>query len=485
MKRYNLYKLIFFSLAIMPLLILNLSGCVAKSKYLAQVAETESTKATFQNEMKKNAALNERISTLNSILSESSTEKGRLRDEIARLEAERDALKRQVNQISSEIERLNLQLASATSENGQLKERIEKLLSEVASITSEINKAMEAAPVAPATEETGLRDEKDRFSSEIDRLNSELDSSRNENGELKRKIDSLSKEVINLTAELERAKTAVVPAPAPVVQIPPVEGLKSEISGLEKEKAEFEKRIEDLSSEKERFARELDRAKDSISTSEIERAKDAQKIGGLQAEIARLEEEKKSAEKRGDELEAESKRFSIEIGKAKGEAESKDREIKEMKETYESLLGKLKKEVEHKDVKIEMVKEGLSLKIMGRVLFASGNDTISRSGRDLLDRVSKVLINIKDRIIKVEGHTDNKPIGGRIIDKFPTNWELSASRATRVVRYLANKGIDPGMMSATGLSMYSPVATNDTKEGREQNRRIEIILYPKGSAKVE
>lgn len=408
-------------LPIIVLLILTLSGCVAKSKYLAQVAETESTKATFQNEMKKNAALNERISTLNSILSESSTEKGRLRDEIARLEAERDAMKRQVNQISSEIERLNLQLAAATSENGQLKERIEKLLSEVASVTSEINKTMEAAPVAPATEETGLQDEKDRSSSEIDRLNSELDSTRKENGELTRKIDSLSKEVINLTAELERAKTAVVPAPA-TVQVPPVEGLKSEISRLEKEKAELESELKDFSAEAER---------------------------------------------------------------AKEEAARKEREIREMKETHESLLGKLKKEVEHKDVKIEMVKEGLSLKIMGRVLFASGSDTISKSGRDLLDRISKVLINIKDRIIKVEGHTDNKPIGPRIIDKFPTNWELSASRATRVVRYLANKGIDPGMISATGLSMYNPVATNDTKEGREQNRRIEIILYPKGSAKVE
>jgi chromosome segregation ATPase len=194
MKRYNLYNLIFFSLPIMPLLILSLSGCVAKSKYLAQVAETESTKATFQNEMKKNAALNERISTINSILSDSSAEKARLRDEIARLEAERDALKRQVNQISSEVERLNLQLAAATSENGQLKEKIEKLLSDVASITSELIKAREASPVAPATDEAGLQDEvarlqagredlkmqEDRSTSETYRLNSELDSSKKE-----------------------------------------------------------------------------------------------------------------------------------------------------------------------------------------------------------------------------------------------------------------------------------------------------------------
>ncbi len=454
MKRYNLYKLIFFSLGMMPLLILNLSGCVAKSKYLAQVAETESTKATFQNEMKKNAALNERISTLNSILSESSAEKARLRDEIARLEAERNSLKGQVNQISSDIEGLKLQLSAANSENSELKEKIVKLLLEVESLTSEINEASDAAPVTPSPDEAGHRNE-------IARLEAERD-------ELSRKVDQLSSEIDRLGSELAKAKEAAVPVAAPVVQTPSDEGSKSEFSRLENEKAVLERRIEDLSSEKEKLVSELDRAKGSISASEVERAKEAQKIGGLQDKIARLEAEKEMTERRAME-----------------EAARKEREIKEMKEAHESLLGKLKKEVEHKDVKIEIEKEGLSVKIMGRVLFASGSDTISKSGKELLDRVSFVLIEIKDKMIRVEGHTDNKPIGPKIIDKFPTNWELSTSRATKVARFLTEKGVNPKIISAAGLSIYNPIAANDTKEGREQNRRIEIILYPKELAKVE
>ena len=79
----------------------------------------------------------------------------------------------------------------------------------------------------------------------------------------------------------------------------------------------------------------------------------------------------------------------------------------------------------------------------------------------------------------VEGHTDNVPIRNALKAKFPSNWELSTARATSVVRFLQDQGgIDPSKLSATGLSYFRPVAANDTPEGREQNRRIEIVLAP-------
>lgn len=132
-----------------------------------------------------------------------------------------------------------------------------------------------------------------------------------------------------------------------------------------------------------------------------------------------------------------------------------------------------------------MLKKGLSLKIMEKILFDSGSDKISNSGKELLDRLSAVLKDVKNREIRVEGHTDNKPIGPNLIDKFPTNWDLSTSRASQVVKYLSKGGVDPNVMSASGYSKYHPVSSNDTKEGREQNRRIEVILYPKELLGVE
>jgi len=78
------------------------------------------------------------------------------------------------------------------------------------------------------------------------------------------------------------------------------------------------------------------------------------------------------------------------------------------------------------------------------------------------------------------GHTDNVPLAKSLQAVFPTNWELSVARATNVVRFLQEVGIPPERMMASGRSEYDPVAPNDTPEGRQKNRRIEIMLIDKG-----
>ena len=96
-----------------------------------------------------------------------------------------------------------------------------------------------------------------------------------------------------------------------------------------------------------------------------------------------------------------------------------------------------------------------------------------------LDAVASVLKAYPARYILVEGHTDNVQIGAALFDRFPTNWELSAARATAVVRFLQEKGeIEPERLTASGFSYYKPVASNESEEGRKQNRRIEIMLMP-------
>jgi chemotaxis protein MotB len=82
------------------------------------------------------------------------------------------------------------------------------------------------------------------------------------------------------------------------------------------------------------------------------------------------------------------------------------------------------------------------------------------------------------RPVQVQGHTDDVPISGRLAERFPSNWELSAARAVNVARFLQERGVDPTLLSATGYSEYRPRAGNDTPEGRQQNRRIEILLGP-------
>ena len=153
--------------------------------------------------------------------------------------------------------------------------------------------------------------------------------------------------------------------------------------------------------------------------------------------------------------------------------------VSEIKGTYEALIEEMKKEIEEGKIEITTLQEQLTVNVLDQVLFDSGSAEIKPEGIEVLDRVGKILKELDDKTIVVEGHTDNVPISPTLKRKYPTNWELSTARATTVVRYLQEKvGIDPSMLKAAGLSEYRPVADNSTEEGKSRNRRIEIILNP-------
>ncbi|GMR05047.1 MAG: OmpA family protein [Thermodesulfobacteriota bacterium] len=178
-------------------------------------------------------------------------------------------------------------------------------------------------------------------------------------------------------------------------------------------------------------------------------------------------------------LTGEVERLTNEIARLSSVKEQKEKEIAEVKSTYENLMGELKQEIEKGEIKITRAMDRLSVNLVEEILFDSGKAEIKPEGKDLLKRVGGILSKVTEKQIKVEGHTDDVPIGPRLKKKFPTNWELSAARATNVVRYLQDTaGVDPKLLSASGYSKFRPVVENDTEEGRSRNRRIEIVLLP-------
>ncbi|MDC3105190.1 OmpA family protein [bacterium] len=111
------------------------------------------------------------------------------------------------------------------------------------------------------------------------------------------------------------------------------------------------------------------------------------------------------------------------------------------------------------------------------LLFASGKYEINQSGKQALDKLSDVLSYQKDLEILVEGHTDSIPLSGRGLIK--DNWDLSVMRATSVVKRLtSNSNLDPTQLIAAGRSKFVPIMSNSSSEGRNKNRRIEMILSP-------
>ena len=167
-------------------------------------------------------------------------------------------------------------------------------------------------------------------------------------------------------------------------------------------------------------------------------------------------------------------------------SKEKEEEIAKARNTQAEMVKTLQKEVELGQVKITQLADRLSVNIVDKILFPSGEKDITEEGRRVLKRVGDVLFQVKDKTFRIEGHTDNVPTGKALRDKFPSNWELSTARATNVVRFLQESaGIDPATLEAVGMGEYHPIASNKTAQGRSQNRRIEIILFPRVSALVK
>jgi len=170
-------------------------------------------------------------------------------------------------------------------------------------------------------------------------------------------------------------------------------------------------------------------------------------------------------------------RLEEEVAKVSRE---KEEEIARVRATHDEMLKTMQKEVEQGQVKITQLADRLSLNIVDKILFPSGEDHISEQGKEVLKRVGAVLKQAKDKTIRIEGHTDNVPIAKPLQPRFASNWELSTARATNVVRFLQDDaGIDANSLEAVGLGEYHPLASNKTPAGRSQNRRIEIILFPR------
>jgi len=140
--------------------------------------------------------------------------------------------------------------------------------------------------------------------------------------------------------------------------------------------------------------------------------------------------------------------------------------------TYESLKEKLAGE----EVKISQESNGIKISVAATILYPSGVAKLSDRGKSLLSKVAETLKNRNDINIIVEGHTDNVPITGHLSSRFPTNWELASIRSINVVHFLAEKGIEEAHLESRSFSSYRPIASNDTNEGRAQNRRIELLI---------
>jgi chemotaxis protein MotB len=131
-----------------------------------------------------------------------------------------------------------------------------------------------------------------------------------------------------------------------------------------------------------------------------------------------------------------------------------------------------------------MTERGLVITFVSEIFFDSGKDKVKEDGKATLDKVAEVLNrDVPNSGVAVEGHTDNDPIK---YSGWKSNWELSSARALAVLHYLVDEcKVKPQRLSANGYGEFHPVASNDSTQNKQKNRRVEIVILPSKVSKVK
>src|SRR5271156_5769736 len=153
----------------------------------------------------------------------------------------------------------------------------------------------------------------------------------------------------------------------------------------------------------------------------------------------------------------------------------------DLEKLKERLSGMLSNQIAEHFVSMRIGRDGLVISLREAGFYDSGSAEVHPSSLPILNKIATALATTPYDI-RIEGHTDNVPIHN---DQFDSNWELSTTRATRLTRIFVAGNFAPYRMSASGYAEFHPVATNDTAEGRSQNRRVDIIVLPRTSAHPE
>lgn len=223
-------------------------------------------------------------------------------------------------------------------------------------------------------------------------------------------------------------------------------------------------KIDDLNNEIVRLKRNIDELENLQNKFKDDNQKE------MAALLKQLQHDKDELTKKEDELREHNKKL-IELQNL---LKNKDKAVADLRtKVSKALLG-----FEGKGLSVVEKKGQVYVSMDEKLLFKSGRYTIEPTGVEALKELAKVLEQNEDINIMVEGHTDNVPYKGS--GNLSDNWDLSVKRATTVVRtLLEGSTINPLRVIASGHSEYNPISVNDTAEGRQQNRRTEIILTPK------
>lgn len=228
-----------------------------------------------------------------------------------------------------------------------------------------------------------------------------------------------------------------------------------------------QKALDDLAATQQRLGEvESDRDAKAKQIAELEN-----ELQMTAAERDQMTEAEKEKQRRIAELMNDMKATKQELLALRAQQEKAEERLK----AFRQLNDRFRALVDTGKLQVDFRNGQMVLQLPSEVLFASGQAKLSDVGEQALAEVLNILVEFKDRRFLIAGHTDNLKIRSR---RFRNNWELSTARAVSVVEFMIQAGFDSKNVAAAGFGEHDPVAGNDTEEGRQKNRRIEIILVP-------
>lgn len=208
-----------------------------------------------------------------------------------------------------------------------------------------------------------------------------------------------------------------------------------------------------------------------------------ERVERLSGDLERHASDLRERDRRIAELTAASSELTRQLDSTKGELNStiQEREalITELREAQRELTDTLKDEIAAGDVLIQERRGELVVDVSDQLLFDPGKADISDAGKGLLGQVAASIKRLPPKLrFQVGGHTDSqRVVSPELVERYPTNWELSTARASNVVRYLEEHGkVRGSKLIAAGFAQYQPASSNKTSSGRQKNRRIEIVV---------
>jgi chemotaxis protein MotB len=257
-----------------------------------------------------------------------------------------------------------------------------------------------------------------------------------------------------------------------------VQQLRSTVASLESSK-------ETLSQKSEALSRQLLDSRNQIEGLQKEIATKAEEHQQLLSRVALLDREKGELARLKDALknqlgmtQGQIEELSMETEAKEKLLKSKEKQLKSMQTALQELSKQFEQQIKEKEIQINNLEDKLNIRLLDKILFASGSADITAAGNRVLESLAAELKKMEGFEIAVAGHTDNKLLGPKLKKVYYDNLGLSVARAAAVSRKLREMGVSPENLSAVGYSMHRPVSANDTKEGRQQNRRVEIMLEP-------